>query len=73
MRKFSNDGASLRLPYRPLSRWRGEGGQPYEPFAGTCGQNVIDQLLMYPVSPAALSFTRSFQMPLSASLDRFFV
>ena len=34
-------------------------------------QNLIDQLLIRPVSPLALSLTRSFQLPLSASLDRF--
>ena len=36
-------------------------------------QNLIDQLLIRPVSPLALSLTRSFQLPLSASLDRFTV
>ncbi len=39
---------------------------------GPCStQNLIDQLLIRPVSPLALSLTRSFQLPLSASLDRF--
>ena len=36
-------------------------------------QNLIDQLLIRPVSPLALSLTRSFQLPLSTSLDRFTV
>jgi len=33
-------------------------------------QKVMLQLSMRPVSPPALSFTRSFQVPLSGSLDR---
>ena len=36
-------------------------------------QNVMLQLLMKPVSPPALSFTCSRQLPLRASLDRFTV
>ncbi|MFD0321276.1 hypothetical protein [Lysobacter gummosus] len=36
-------------------------------------QNVMLQVSILPVSKAALSFTRSFHTPLSASLDRFLV
>ncbi|MFD0322229.1 hypothetical protein [Lysobacter gummosus] len=40
----------------------------------TClDQNVMVHLSILPTSPPALSFTRSFQVPFKASLDRFLV
>ena len=38
--------------------------------SGQLDQNVMLQLSILPVSCVALSFTRSFHVPLSASLDR---
>jgi hypothetical protein len=52
---------AARLPPAPLPRF------------ANCNQNVTLQLLMYPVSWLALSFTRSFQVPFNGSLDRFTV
>ena len=53
--------------------WRASRAPPAGPGGAGSGQKVIDQLSIRPVSPLALSFTRSFQVPSRASLDRFSV